>query len=95
MFQKWTPFLSSNSLRKKCADGLSTVDLYCKCREPFFEEDPDEDQGLFMIKCNIYQEWFHKKCQSVNQINFQNFEPADNINHAKKLFMKEANSLDF
>ena len=36
------------------------VDIYCICRSPFYEEDSQRDENLFMAECAKCGEWFHK-----------------------------------
>ena len=53
---------------------MHSVQLYCRCRIPFFNSDPDVDKGLFMATCAACYERFHKKCERINALAFKNEE---------------------
>ena len=71
---KLVSFSQSAETRKKSKQGLTLIDVYCKCRAPVFESDTDKDPGLYMIKCiecTVCKELFHKKCERVLSIYFR------------------------
>ena len=48
-----TPF-PEQAKRVKCGKKVThRFPLYCKCRMPFFEDDPKEDKGFFMAFCSV------------------------------------------
>ena len=53
---------------------MHSVQLYCRCRIPFFNSDSDVDKGLFMATCAACNERFHKKCERINALVFKNEE---------------------
>ena len=38
------------------------LDVYCTCRDVYFEEDIKKDEGYFMAQCSSCDDWFHKNC---------------------------------
>ena len=38
------------------------LDVYCTCRDVYFEEDIEMDEGYFMAQCCSCDDWFHRKC---------------------------------
>ena len=38
------------------------LDVYCICRDVYFEEDIKKDEGYFMAQCSSCDDWFHKNC---------------------------------
>ena len=41
------------------------VDIYCICRSPFYEEDSEKDENLFMAECVKCGDWYHKRCLEI------------------------------
>ena len=41
------------------------VALYCIYRSPFYEDDYEKDENLFMAKSAKYSEWYHKTCLKI------------------------------
>ena len=55
-----TPFPQQAKRVKRGKEVTHRFSLYCKCRVPFFEDDPKEDKGFFMAFCSVCGEWYHK-----------------------------------
>ena len=39
--------------------------VFCVCRDVFFDQDVDENNGNFMAECSRCNEWFHRKCVTI------------------------------
>ena len=52
-------------MKNLCKPHIMFADIYCTCRSTFFDSDPQEDTGLFMVCCVDCDEWFHKRCEKV------------------------------
>ena len=59
------PFPSTLKRVKRCRQIMSYIGIYCVCRRPFYEEDLEEDKGLFMACCCSCEEWFHRRCEKI------------------------------
>ena len=62
------PYLNSSKRTKRGKSIMHHVQLYCHCRLPFFNSNPDVDKGLSMATCTACSEWFHKKCERINAL---------------------------
>ena len=60
-----TPFLQQTKRVKRGKEVTHRFPLYCKCRVPFFEDDPKEDKRFFMAFCSLCGEWYHKRCENI------------------------------
>ena len=40
-------------------------EVFCKCRDVFFEEDVDKEPENFMAECSKCGEWYHRKCEVI------------------------------
>ena len=60
-----TPFPQQTKRVKRGKEVAHRFSLYCKCRVPFFEDDPKEDKGFFMAFCSVCGEWYHKRCENI------------------------------
>ena len=60
-----TSFPQQTKRVKRGKEVTHRFPLYCKCRVPFFEDDPKEDKGFFMAFCSVCGEWYHKRYENV------------------------------
>ena len=82
------PFPNSSKRTKHGKSIAHRVQLYCHCRIPFFNSDPDIDKNLFMATCTACSEWFHKKWDRINALVFKHEEKAKKwtCRNCKKVF---------
>ena len=63
---EFTPFPKSSKRAPRNRSENFCYNVYCSCRDVFFDDDCDEDSGLFMAMCCVCQEWFHRRCEKIN-----------------------------
>ena len=49
--EEFTLFPTSHKYTKLSKGYITYVDYYYICRSPFYEEDSERDENLFMVKC--------------------------------------------
>ena len=57
---------------------------------PFFEDDPEEDKGFFMVFCSVCGEWCHKRCENIPVVIFRDkkellYGNARNVNKSRNM----------
>ena len=63
--RKVSPFPKINGGRyRKCNPKFETFEVFCICRDVFFESDT-KDNAYFMAECCNCGEWYHRKCTSI------------------------------
>ena len=85
-----TPFPQQTKRIKHGKEVTYRFQLYCKCRVPFFEDDPTEDNGLFMAICSVCGEWYHKRCENIPVAIFHDekkllYGNARNVNKSRNM----------
>ena len=71
-----TPFPQQTKRVKRGKEVTHRFPLYCKCRVPFFEDDPKEDKGFFMAFCSVCGEYYHKRCENIPVVIFRDEKKA-------------------
>ena len=72
-----TMFPLSSKRSKKCRQIMNNVDIYCRCRMPFFEEELDKNKGMFMAHCIGCDDWYHRQCEKIPNKVFKNQDEAN------------------
>ena len=49
------------------------MELFCACRCPH-DEQADWDENQDMAECHICKEWFHRICEKISDVVFENSE---------------------
>ena len=85
-----TPFPQQTKQVKRGKEVTHRFPLYCKCRVPFFEDDPKEDKGFFMAFCSVCGEWYHKRCENIPVAIFRDekkllYGNAQNVNKSRNM----------
>ena len=85
-----TPFPQQTKRVKRGKEVTHRFPLYCKCRVPFFEDDPKEDKGFFMAFCSVCGEWYHKRCENIPVAIFRDekkllYGNAQNVNKSRNM----------
>ena len=62
---EFSPFPKTTKRVRKKGQRSQFFDVYCECRDVYFPNDAEEDEGLFMAMCSVCCEWFHKKCLRI------------------------------
>ena len=70
--EEFTLFPRSHKDTKLSKGRIIYVDIYCICRSPFYAEDPERDENLFMAECVKCGEWYHKICLGIPSRVFTN-----------------------
>ena len=70
--EEFTLFPRSHKHTKLSKGHIIYVDIYCICRSPFYEEDSERDENLFMAECVKCGEWYHKICLGIPSRVFTN-----------------------
>ena len=55
----------------RCDTGTSNVELYCLCR---VTHAPPTDERYELAKCNKGKEWFHRVCEKIPGVAFENLQ---------------------
>ena len=70
--EEFTLFPRSHKHTKLSKGHIIYVDIYCICRSPFYEEDSERDENLFMAECVKYGDRYHKICLGIPSRVFKN-----------------------
>ena len=70
--EEFTLFPRSHKHTKFSKRRIIYVDIYCICRRPFFEEDSERDEHLFMAECVKCGDRYHKICLGIPSRVFKN-----------------------
>ena len=70
--EEFTLFPRSHKHTKLSKGHIIYVDIYCICRSPFYNEDSERDENLFMAECVKCGEWYHKRCLEIPSRVFTN-----------------------
>ncbi|XP_047123038.2 uncharacterized protein LOC124806314 [Hydra vulgaris] len=66
-----TPFPLTNSASRRCSPKEFKLKLYCSCRMIWIPSDRTIC-GRQMAQCYTCNHWFHKECEKINNISFEN-----------------------
>ena len=54
------------SVKSKTSKFVYKVcEVFCICRDVFFEEDVEKEPENFMAECSTFGEWYHCKCEAT------------------------------
>ena len=42
-------------------------EVFCICKDVFFEEDVEKEPENFMAECSKCEEWYHRKCEVISK----------------------------
>ena len=70
--EEFTLFPRSHKDTKLSKGHIIYVDIYCICRSPFYEEDSERDENLFMAECVKCGDRYHKICLGIPSRVFKN-----------------------
>ena len=73
---KLTPFPSITGEFVRCDTATSIIELYYLCRVPY---TPPTDERHEMAQCNQYKEWFHRVCEKIPAVAFENLRKKHGI----------------
>ena len=73
---KLTPFPSITGEFVRCDTATSNIELYYLCRVPY---TPPTDESHEMAHCNQYKEWFHRVCEKIPAVAFENLRKKNGI----------------
>ena len=57
----FTLFRRASAKACKTRSFTYNLDFYCTCRDVYFEDDIEKDEGYFMAQCCSCYDWFHRK----------------------------------
>ena len=63
--EEFTLFPRSHKHTKLSKGHIIYVDIYCICRSPFYGEDSERDENLFMAECVKCSDRYHKICLRI------------------------------
>ena len=66
---KLTPFPTITGEVVRCDTATSNVELYCLCHVPYARAT---DERYEMTQCNQCKEWFHRVCEKIPAVAFEN-----------------------
>ena len=70
--EEFTLFPRSHKHTKLSKGHIIYVDIYCICRSPFYEEDSERDENLFMVECVKCGDRYYKICLGIPSHAFKN-----------------------
>ena len=73
---KLLPFPSITGEFVRCDTATSNIELYYLCRVPY---TPPTDERHEMAHCNQYKEWFHRVCEKIPAVAFENLRKKNGI----------------
>ena len=79
--EKFLPFLKTNKRFYCCRSIPLLFDVYCICREAYFNDDIKSDDGCFTGNSSGSSEWYHRRC-----IKLKIFEMKSTICSGNALF---------
>ena len=65
--EEFSPFPRTTKRVSRCRASTLFHDVFCVCRDAYFDADCDDDDGKFMAMCSMCKEWFHKKCLGISR----------------------------
>ena len=63
--EEFTLFPRSHKHTKLSKGHIIYVDIYCICRSPFYREDSERDENLFLAECVKCGDRYHKICLRI------------------------------
>ena len=70
--EEFALFLRSHKHTKLPKGHIIYVEIYCIFRSPFYEEDSERDENLFMAECVKSGDWYRKMCLRIPSRVFKN-----------------------
>ena len=63
--KEFSVFPKTTNRVPKSKFNLEKHHVFCVCRDVFFDEDVNNNNGNFMAQCSKCNEWFHRKCVTI------------------------------